>query len=496
MSNNWQEPTNPASGFLPPPPPPAAPMLPASFLPPPPPPSMQIAPPTAIPASHALFAPYAAAAVPLVADDPLPVYVAPVAAKRGRGKLVGAIAAGVMLLGGAGTAIAIRSNANSGAASPEAAVQSMMNSIEAGDWLGAMETMPQGERQFYVKVAEKSITEAKRLGFLSEAGSARKVSGIKIDFKDIAMQSLTVNDRVARVTITGGSVTSDITASELPIGDVLSKLMGHDNATLTDQHNEQTITPNDDSQKGFIGTVKDDEGWHVSLMYTAAENARGDKVMPKVAIAAKGAASPEKAVEEMVQAGLSADVNRVLELVDPQEGAVFHDYGQLLVDAVSQSDIDTTGWPKVEEMQLTSTPGDWGTVVGVKKIVMLSTNSDDGTKDKMTFEQSGDCTSITDETDGDVSDTQKFCSTDMQDLLGGSDRSCEEDHNACAGINVAQDVMRAITSRASANPYQSGVVTRQIDGKWYVSPSSTMAAAIFRLTKLVERSDIEKILKA
>jgi hypothetical protein len=477
-------------------------MPPASFLPPPPPPpvaapAMQIAPPTAIPSSHALFAPYSAAAVPLVADDPLPVYVAPVAAKRGRGKLVGAIAAGVMLLGGAGTAIAIRSNANSGAASPEAAVQSMMNSIEAGDWLGAMETMPQGERQFYVKVAEKSITEAKRLGFLSEAGSARKVSGIKIDFKDITMQSLTVNERVARVTITGGSVTSDITASELPIGDVLNKLMGKDNATMTDQHNEQTITPNDDSSKGFIGTVKDDEGWHVSLMYTAAENARGNQVMPKVAIAAKGAASPEKAVEEMVQAGLSADVNRVLELVDPQEGAVFHDYGQLLVDAVSENGVDTTDWPKVEEVQLTSEAGDWGTVVGFKRIVMVSTNSDDDSQEKVTAEQTGDCATVTRELTGEAPDTQRFCANDMQDLFNAAgDRSCDEGDEACARDNVASDVMRAITSRAAANPYQSGIVTRQIDGKWYVSPSSTLASAIFRITKLVERSDIEKILKA
>jgi hypothetical protein len=117
-----------------------------------------------------------------------------------------------------------------------------MDSIEAGDWLGAMETMPQGERQFYVKVVEQSISEAKRLGFLADAGSARKVSGIKIDFKDITMQSLKVSDRIARVSVTGGSVTSDITASELPIGDVLNKLMGREKATMTDQHNEQIIT--------------------------------------------------------------------------------------------------------------------------------------------------------------------------------------------------------------------------------------------------------------
>jgi hypothetical protein len=498
MSNNWQDPTTPGAGFLPPPPPPAA-SLP---LPPPPPPaatvpSLSIAAPATVPASHALFAPYSSAAVPLVADDPLPVYATPVASKRGRGKLLGAVAAGVMLLGGAGTALAIRANSQSGATSPEAAVQSMMDSIEAGDWLGAMETMPQGERQFYVKVVEQSMSEAKRLGFLADAGSARKVSGIKIDFKDITMQSLTVNDRVARVSITGGSVTSDITASELPIGDVLSKLMGRDNATMTDQHNEQTITPNDDTSKGFIGTVKDDEGWHVSLMYTAAENARGRKAMPRVAIAAKGAATPEGAVEEMVQAGLSADVNRVLELIDPKEGAVFHDYGQLLVDAVNENDVDTTDWPKVEELQLTSTPGDWGTVVGLKKIVMVSTNSYDGSKDKVTSEQSGDCANVTMETDGEVMDTQKLCATDMQDaFLNGGANSCEEDDIACARDNVAQDVLRAVWGRAAANPYQSGVVVHQIDGKWYVSPSSTVASAIFRLTKLVERSDVEKMLNA
>jgi hypothetical protein len=416
----------------------------------------------------------------------------------GKGKLIGAIAAGVMLLGGAGTAIAIRSNANSGAATPEAAVQSMMNSIEAGDWLGAMETMPQNERQFYVKVAEKSMAEAKRLGFISEAGSVRKVSGIKIDFKDITMQSVKVNDRIARVTVTGGSVTTDITASQLPIGDVLNKLMGKDNVTMTDRHDEQTITPNeDDPANGSIATVKDDEGWHVSLMYTAAENARGDKAMPTKVIAAKGAASPEKAVEEMVQAGLSADVNRMIELVDPQEGAVLHDYGQLLVDATNDSEVDTTGWPKVNELQLTSTPGDWGTVVAFKKIVMTSTNDYDGTVEKISLEQSGDCTSITRETDGDVMDPQKFCSSDVQDMfLNSPDSSCDDGDEACARANVFQDVMRSVSSRAALNPYKSGIVTHQIDGKWYVSPSSTMADAIFRIAKLIERSDIEKLLKA
>jgi hypothetical protein len=243
--------------------------------------------------------------------------------------------------------------------------------------------------------------------------------------------------------------------------------------------------------------VKDDEGWHVSLMYTTAENARGDKAMPSTAIAAKGAATAEGAVEEMVQAGLSADVNRVLELIDPKEGAVFHDYGQLLVDAVNENDVDTTDWPKVEEMQLTSTPGDWGTVIGFKKIVMISTNTDDGSKDKGTIEQSGDCTSITTETDGEVMDTQEFCSADMQDMfLNSGDRSCEEGDDDCARDNVAQDVLQAVTNRAAANPYQSGIVVHQVDGKWYVSPSSTVAAAIFRLTKLVERSDIEKLLNA
>jgi hypothetical protein len=322
------------------------------------------------------------------------------------------------------------------------------------------------------------------------------VSGIKIDFKDITMQSLKVSDRIARVSVTGGSVTSDITASELPIGDVLNKLMGREKATMTDQHNEQIITPNDDSSKGFIGTVKDDEGWHVSLMYTTAENARGDKAMPKTPIAAKGAATAEDAVREMVQAGLSADVNRALELIDPQEGAVLHDYGQLLVDAVNENDVDTTDWPKVEELELTSTPGDWGTIVGLKKIVMVSTNSYDGSKDKVTSEQSGDCANVTTETDGEVMDTQKLCATDMQDAFLGGANSCEEDDTACARDNVAQDVLGAVWGRAAANPYQSGIVVHQIDGKWYVSPSSTVASAIFRLTKLVERSDVEKMLNA
>ena len=480
MSDNWAQPTNAAPGGFPPPPPPPPGF--AQVAP------MQIAPPTSVPASHAMYAPSATA---YVADPQLPEYVVPAAAKRGRGKLVGAIAAGVVLLGGVGTAVALNAASDSGAATPEAAVQAMMDSVEAGDWLGAMETLPEGERQFYVKVAEKSLSEAKRMGFVSDTGSIRKVSGLKIDFQNITMTSTPVSKTIARVSVTGGSVVTDVKASELPIGDVLNKLMGKNNASPTDLHNEEAITPQENG-KGFIGTVKDGSGWHVSLLYTAAENLRGNNPMPATSIAAKGAATPEAAVEEMVRAGLAADVKRVIELVDPKEGAALHDYGQILVDKVADVDVDTTGWPKLETLELTSAPSDFGTVVVVKKIV-ISTDRD-GFPQKFTVVQDGNCAEITTDDDGDIT-TKKMCSSDVQEVMSGGLQECDDDDLECAQTNVGFDVMQTIMGRAQANPYKSGLIAHQIDGKWYVAPLSTMADAMFRLAALVERSDIEKLTK-
>jgi hypothetical protein len=520
--SEWQQPTQPGESFPPPAfPPPSGP----AFAPPAAQPQRQPEP-AAQPQRPPAFSPPPPVETPLAAHSrpsfglgglvsqefvtgaeirfgpSLPVYTDP-PAKRTRGRLVGAAAAAVLLLGGVGTAVAMSSATSNGADSPEAAVKSVLSSLEAGDWLAVLESMPAGERQFYVHVLEKSMSEAKRLGFVDEKASMRKVSGIKMHFSNVTMDTEKINNHIAQVHITGGDVSTDIKVDDLPIGDLVKSLMGNHDVQPTDRHNDSSITS--DTQ-GSIATVKDAEGWHVSPMYSLAEAARDDRTMPTTPIAANGAATAEQAVKDMVQAGLKGDLNRVIELVDPQEGAALHDYGQLLVEQADQAGLDTSGWPTLNDLQLTSSKGDFGTLVALKSID-LTTHAGDADQ-RITVRQDGTCTKVVVEIHG-KRDTQRICADDMSSMLPTSnlvtgdptgdpsaDPSADQSGNASweSMASPAIGIMQGIISRANATTWASGFTVRQVDGKWYVSPASTVAAAGFRLVDLVTREDLEKLL--
>ena len=83
-------------------------------------------------------------------------------------------------------------------------------------------------------------------------------------------------------------------------------------------------------------TIKDGDGWHVSLWYSVAEAARKDAGKPAPefgqGVEAKGADSPEAAVEELFASMGTLDVRRMIELTPPDEMAALHDYAPLFLD--------------------------------------------------------------------------------------------------------------------------------------------------------------------
>ena len=410
-----------------------------------------------------------------------PTYVTPTA-KKSHGRLLGALAAGVLLVGGVGTALAMRKGASGGGATtPEAAVQGFFDSVEAGDWLGALEGLPKGERQLFVQMMETSLAEGKRLGLTAEGASLRNVSGLKIDFQNVTLKSSPVNDRIARVEITGGTMVTDVTVADLPIGDLLRKVMDKNDVDMSDQHNESTIDDDDDD---VIAAIKDDEGWHLSLMHSIGEAARGNEPMPD-SIAAAGADSPAEAVEQFLRAAVKLDAARAIALIDPEEGLAFHDYGQLAVDAIADLDVRPRDLPKIDELSLTSTKGPSGTTVTIKKAaISMNLGGDD---QQIVIEREGSCTTMTTTFEGE-SDTQKVCPDDLKDLTP-ADLGPDSDP-----IEAGFSLLGEFASRAQSQLADNGIVTHEVGGKWYIAPGSTIVSLVFRFSAIFERADLERLL--
>src|SRR5205823_347014 len=81
--------------------------------------------------------------------------------------------------------------------------------------------------------------------------------------------------------------------------------------------------------------------WYVSLWYTVAETVRrhANAAVPAFGqgVGARGAATPEEAVRQLVDAGVRLDVRRAVELTPPDEAAALHDYAPLFVGKADES---------------------------------------------------------------------------------------------------------------------------------------------------------------
>jgi hypothetical protein len=424
------------------------------------------------------------------APGPAGNYVAP-KPKGGKGKIVGAAVAAVAVLG-AGSFAAVQltggSSSSGGSDSPEAAVQSMFDALEQNDIIGMLDNLAPGEREVIRDQASDLVNEGKRLGLLSEDTTLDNVPGFSVDFAGLEFNVEQRNDRLSMVTLTAGSVTASGSFTDLPMGDVIVDQVGDE---LPPDAAEQTIDISDVEPDSLpeIGVVEQDGKWYVSAFYTAAEAAAvaGGYEMPDQPIAAAGAASPEEAVTEMIQAASTADVERVIELTPPDEMAALHDYGQILVDMAAEQvgpgeslfgdDSDLT----IDEYEFETTDVTGGTKVlptYVKFTVAVTDSEGDGGTVEVT-KVDDTCVeyTVTGTDNGEpIDQTERYCAEDVRPVLEESDTPAD-----------VIDIAVRMTGQAS----QLGVVTVEVDGQWYVSPSRTLYDPLIVAARGLEPGDID-----
>ncbi len=282
----------------------------------------------------------------------------------------------------AGAVFFVRSvGSTKGSSSPQAAVQRLLDAASNEDVLGVLETLPANERNLFATRLQTLTKELGRLGILRSDVNLSDLQGIDLEFTGVTMRSETLKEGLAAVEILEGRSTYRVDPATTPLGDFVRKLLPRSAFSTVSGSDELA---DDDI---VLATVREGDDWYVSLFYTIAEATRRDANVSFPAagygVVARGAASPEKAVEELIRAGLGLDLRRVIELLPPDEAAALHDYASLFLTNVESIAREAREHfrAQIRELSLSAKPDGDDHLVTVKRFSFKVDGPDFGSID-------------------------------------------------------------------------------------------------------------------
>jgi hypothetical protein len=429
--------------------------------------------------------------------------------KRTHGRLWASIAAVVVLgAGGAISYVAFAAGDHGGASSPDAAIQNVVNDLQNRDLVGLLDDLAPGERDALSGAVNQDVSSLKRLGVLSSSADPSSVSGWHFAAHNLTYgKTITVNDHVQIVQITGGLVDVGGNAAQLPFTQRFLQLTkARDRA----QSDNVAIT-----HPVRLAAEKVDGGWYASLFYTAADSLAHQKIPTAGdAIPSVGADSPSAAVDKLIRSAMSGDLRSAFEVVSPAELGALHDYGGL----VTQQAPTVHQLPfQLKNIDYTTTPITNGMRVSLKQLTVTVGGRE--------FHASidGSCVSI----DASVLH-KKYCASDAANAIGGfvGAMQCSgqvfmsgagsANHSpvrisgegrkpsgpgsyspmsgmtpgSCHGPNFTAAQQQAITDLVSGLLSSAGIDTAQVGGQWYVTPVRTVADSGAALLSALKGDDL------
>jgi hypothetical protein len=450
--------------------------------------SAAIGGPSAINIEHVVFD---GQARELAFQAPADVYTN--AATGSKRKKIAALGAAIVLLAGGGaTAMALRAaNDGGGAATPDKAVTTMLAALEKGDILGAVDTFPANERSIARQLANDWSKQFTRLSGQPKQVDLNRVDGFGLKLEGVTTVDESVNADIVNVMVNVEKASLVGANGSSPFGGLTDAFVpGASSEDSSDGSGDGSSDGTDQSSgsdlggaHGIITTVHDAEGWHPSLMYTAFDSIRrskeADKPTAADAIKARGSATPEEAVADMVNALGAQDQMRIIELLPPTEWAAAHAYGKVLVNDQTAVDDPYQSTVSFSDMKFEAKSVDGG-----KKLIPTS------------FKAHNQPGSETGDEPDDVTVTKK--GTDcvrIQLANAGTDEThCIDEIDK--RINDNSDVSEAmidVAKRLALKYGEIGFIVVQEGGEWYVSPIQTVNDTMLTFVSAINKNDIDTI---
>jgi hypothetical protein len=462
-------PTNPAEG---------APAAGGPTLPPAPPRSAPVDPSPPAP-------PAATGAVP-----PLP---AAAKGRRSRAAMIGALVGVVAVLAAGVFAITQLSGddegSSGGAATPEAVADDFVKALNDEDVLGLIDLLLPGERETFRKPAVELVDQLKRIQVLDGSADLGKVSALDVQIDDVEVDVEETNvDDIAVVHVSGRSVV-ELHGDKVPIGDLLVDLgFGGERPEIDDARDREDLD-------ATFTVVRKDGDWYLSLLYSAAQSAAAGQDVPESGIAARGADTPEGAIERLLEATSHLDLQGIIATLNPNEAEALQRYAPLFLD---------DGQAALDEVRMSIDINDVTTKVygsgDTRQVAITSFDIDVSAEgEEVHVESDGKCLTIEgagqsiDSCEGGepaaVSDTIDRYLAQFADQLGIDPDELEP--LADALTNVIE------TAQASLDDYEfHGIVVSKVGDEWYVSPIATYSEGLLSFFRALDRDEIENIATA
>ena len=394
--------------------------------------------------------------------------------RRSRGTVIAAIVGVVALLGAGVFAISRVTGGDSagGADTPEAAGQALLAAVENEDVLGVIDVLLPGERETMRGPFTDLVSELSRIDVLSEDADLSSIGGVDIEFEaeTVEIDRTNVED-IVNLRL-GGRVSGSVDGEALPIGDLILDHTDADPSELTTESTEQ------EEFEFPLTAVRKGDRWYVSAFYTIAELARQDldepMDIPAQGVPAVGGASPEDAMDNVIDGIEALDLQGVIGALNPDEFEALQRYAPLFEDD-AQRDIDDAGAAITFDDPEYSVSGSGNSrSVSIDYLrVNIDTEDDPGT---VTLENG--CWTI--EAGGD---TVNSCQ--LADDLPELDEMFED----------PEPVRRLIEAfQAALDDYENpGFIVKQVDGSWFLSPIATTAEQLLAVLRAISRDEIEDL---
>jgi len=378
--------------------------------------------------------------------------------------------------------------AEGGQANPKAAASDMLQSLSNKDALGVAQQLDPTEAQVFADMSGDILGELKRLQIVKPNISTESLSGSKIKMENLKFddaKETKVNDHLTIVKLTGGTITISSEPTNLPFTDKMKKALG---PKLEQAQPKSLVVKIEDEvakRKGepfSIATVKRGDKWYPSLFYTAAQNwlESAQKKNPELnskelaaPIAQVGAGSPEDAVTGMVDKATKADYEGVIGMLPPDEMGFLYDYGKRMLAAGKvKSGQAPSNMPKISDLKFTTSDVTGGKKVSLQHVTVEA----DGHQTSVTVDAGAG--KVTVEQDGK---TQELTSDNVLQKMAGQSSNMPP--------QVADLVKREFKQMLTV-----GIVTTEVNGKWFVSPLRTGSGLLLTVLQGLQPADIDFLL--
>lgn len=405
----------------------------------------------------------------------------------------GAIAA-LVVATGAFAVTALTNTAADGGESPEEVVEALVAAVEAEDLDSVADLLVPGEQEALAGPVFEAIDELIRLGVFGDDLDLSAIQGIDLRVDDLSMAVSPVDDDLVNVH-TSATLVAGVDLDQLPLGSALRTLIGLRGA-LDDPRPE----PATEAIDLTIATVRRDGRWYISVFHSVGEHVRleqGVGPLPaEPAIVPRGADNPDAAVDQLVAAAASLDVAGLIAMVNPDEGEALYRYAPLLLDAVDPAapagvgeldgveyDIDQQGdraRATITAYTLTTTvKGPYGTQVHTSRLVdgcyESSTEHPEGAPEPGGWFEYGP------EGSGQQQEPPPEMEMEMEMPPGYS-----QDDGV---VTYCPEETSMPMPMSGIGTFGEEMVLDRVDGRWYVSPASSITAGILDALRDLDSAD-------